>query len=138
MTDVTANLSLPYILPSQAQKHVTHNEALQRLDVVTQLTVVGTASLPPADPLEGDCWIVDSGASDAWLGQEGRIAIRQDAAWTFVEPREGWRAWNKSLQGLRVHDGSGWTSPFADDPLPRLGINTTVVSTGSILPNSAV
>lgn len=25
--DETPNLKLPYILPSQAQKHVTHNEA---------------------------------------------------------------------------------------------------------------
>ena len=25
----TANLQLPYIMPSQAQKHVTHNEAVR-------------------------------------------------------------------------------------------------------------
>ena len=31
MSDATINLEMPYILPSQAQKHVTHNEALQRL-----------------------------------------------------------------------------------------------------------
>ena len=33
--DETANLKLPYILPSQAQKHVTHNEALALLDRLT-------------------------------------------------------------------------------------------------------
>lgn len=27
MSDQTNNLALPYILPSQAQKHVPHNEA---------------------------------------------------------------------------------------------------------------
>jgi hypothetical protein len=32
--DQTPNLKLPYILPSQAQKHVTHNEALRLLDAV--------------------------------------------------------------------------------------------------------
>ena len=31
MPDITPNLALPFILPSQAQKHVTHNEALQQL-----------------------------------------------------------------------------------------------------------
>ena len=34
MTDTSSNLELPFILPSQAQKHVIHNEALQILDVL--------------------------------------------------------------------------------------------------------
>lgn len=36
MSDVSPVLALPYILPAQAQKHVTHNEALARLDVAVQ------------------------------------------------------------------------------------------------------
>lgn len=32
MSDLSARLDLPLIKPSQAQKHVTHNEALQILD----------------------------------------------------------------------------------------------------------
>jgi hypothetical protein len=60
MSETTANLELPYILPSQAQKHVTHNEALQRLDAVTQLTVTASLATPPSDPEEGTCYhIVD-------------------------------------------------------------------------------
>ncbi len=38
--DVTAHLSLPYIAAAQAQKHVTHNEALHILDSVVQLAVI--------------------------------------------------------------------------------------------------
>ncbi len=34
--DETPNLKLPYILPAQSQKHVTHNEALRALDAVVQ------------------------------------------------------------------------------------------------------
>ena len=37
--DQTPNLKLPYIMPSQAQKHVTHNEALRFLDAVVHLSV---------------------------------------------------------------------------------------------------
>ena len=33
MPSVSAVLSMPYIEPSQAQKHVTHNEALRVLDL---------------------------------------------------------------------------------------------------------
>jgi len=37
---LTPKLSLPYIMPAQAQKHVTHNEALAKLDVIVQLSVL--------------------------------------------------------------------------------------------------
>lgn len=35
--DATPNLSFPYIMPSQAQEHVTHNELLRSLDVMIPL-----------------------------------------------------------------------------------------------------
>ncbi len=48
MSDTSPILGLPYLQPSQAQKHVTHNEALQVLDVVTQLVVEAfDADTPP-------------------------------------------------------------------------------------------
>jgi hypothetical protein len=40
MPDTSHALSLPLIQPSQAQKHVTHNEALRILDAVVQLVSV--------------------------------------------------------------------------------------------------
>ena len=48
MSDATTHLLLPYILAAQAQKHVTHNEALERLDSIVQLTVTAfDATTPP-------------------------------------------------------------------------------------------
>ena len=48
----TANLSLPYILASQAQKHVTHNEAIRALDCLVQLSVESRVLTgPPASPV---------------------------------------------------------------------------------------
>jgi len=44
MTDTTAILGLPYLLPSQAQKHVTHNEALRQLDALVQLSAAENAA----------------------------------------------------------------------------------------------
>ena len=35
--DFSANLSLPYLLPNQAQKHVTLNESLRVLDAKADL-----------------------------------------------------------------------------------------------------
>ncbi|MGC4023892.1 MAG: DUF2793 domain-containing protein [Mesorhizobium sp.] len=68
----TSNLALPYILPSQAQKHVTHNEALRRLDALVQLAVVSRATgTPPASPTEGDRYIVGL-VSDRSMDRKGR------------------------------------------------------------------
>lgn len=54
MPDSSAILALPYLQPSQAQKHVTHNEALRLLDVLVQLSVAGFgAETPPAAPEAG-------------------------------------------------------------------------------------
>ncbi|MFN3616345.1 MAG: glycoside hydrolase TIM-barrel-like domain-containing protein, partial [Rubrimonas sp.] len=40
VSDATTHLLLPYILAAQAQKHVTHNEALRILDGLVQLSVL--------------------------------------------------------------------------------------------------
>lgn len=47
MPDQTPNLSLPFILPAQAQKHVTHNEAIELLDMVVQLTLESVGATDP-------------------------------------------------------------------------------------------
>ena len=51
MTD-TPNLRLPFIEGSQAQKHVTHNEALRILDAAIQIAVLDTThTSPPVSPI---------------------------------------------------------------------------------------
>ena len=132
MPDTTPNLALPFILPSQAQKHVTHNEALQQLDAVVQLAVTGSGTTPPADPAEGECWIVEAGATGAWLGQDGKLAARRDAAWAFIVPQPGWFAWFLDLSGQRIFDGSTWISPLQDDAIRRVGINTSADDTNRL------
>ena len=47
MTD-TDRLGLPLIDAAQAQKHVTHNAALERIDALMHLGVVTRTSAPPA------------------------------------------------------------------------------------------
>jgi hypothetical protein len=129
MTDTTPILEMPYILPSQAQKHVTHNEALQRLDAVTQLVITARLAAPPPGPAEGACYEVAPtpvGASAGdWAGKAGRIAVWQDGAWTFIVPRSGWRAVFAGDGRLRVHDGTAFKLYDAVAGLDRLGINAT-------------
>ncbi len=92
MPDTSTILSLPLILPAQAQKHVTHNEALRLLDVMVQLAVKSRVlSTPPASPVLGDRYIVPVAASGDWAGQAERIALYESGAWQFFAPLKGWQ-----------------------------------------------
>jgi hypothetical protein len=127
--DQTSRLALPYLLPNQAQKHVTHNEALRRLDALVQLAVLDRdLTAPPASPEEGACWLVAAGASEAWAGHENEIAAWQDGAWAFIAPVTGWRVYVADEALLCVWSGAGWTeavpSPGLLQNLALLGIGT--------------
>lgn len=105
----TAQLNLPLVLPAQAQKHVTVNEAFARLDAVAQLRVLSsTTTTPPAVAPEGTSYLVPEGATDAWQGRVDHIAVWSNGGWIFIQPRAGWRAWDESRHGHSTFDGSGW------------------------------
>jgi hypothetical protein len=109
MPDTSPNLVLPYLMPSQAQKHVTHNEALQLLDAVVQLTVEAFgATTPPARPAAGQVWALGPSPGGAWAGQGRRLAARIGGDWVFIDPLEGWRAWGRAEAELRVWRGTLW------------------------------
>ncbi|MBA3041528.1 MAG: DUF2793 domain-containing protein [Alphaproteobacteria bacterium] len=134
MSDTTVNLALPYIKPAQAQKHVTHNEALQVLDATVQLVIAARLASPPAAPAEGECFWVLPGATAAWTGRSGRLAFRQDEAWIFIAPVLGWRAFDRAEGRLKLFTGTDWD----DIPLPAspqvsaLGIGATPDATNRL------
>ncbi len=108
----TPNLSLPYLAAAQAQKHVTVNEALDALDGLVQLSVISAGlAAPPASPIEGDRYIVASGATatGAWAGWEGSVAQYAGGAWVRLIPQSGWLAWDVANGQLLVWTGSAWT-----------------------------
>ena len=127
MTDISANLSLPYLLPAQAQKHVTHNEALKVLDAVVQLTVEARdLSVPPATPQEGARYIVAAGASGAWAGQEGAVAVYDGGAWLFLTPQSGWRAHDLAQGQMVIFADGGWQVALPETGnLPGVGVNAS-------------
>ena len=128
MPDATTHLLLPYILAAQAQKHVTHNEALRLLDGLVQLSVLDRdLTAPPGSPADGDRYIVASGATGAWTGWDLNVALWTDGTWLRLPPRTGWRAWVEDESLLLVYDGAGWvsTTPAALQNLSLLGLGTT-------------
>jgi len=130
--DATSNLNLPFIMAAQAQKHVTHNEALRALDAIVQLAVLDKdLAAPPGSPADGARYIVGPSPTGAWSGQAGRIAAFQDAAWAFFAPIEGWRAWVADEDDLYVWSGSAW-GLFSSGSLDNVVEDTTPELGGSL------
>lgn len=137
MSQSSPRLALPYLQPSQAQKHVTHNEALQLLDLAVQLSVEATdQQVPPANPAQGEMHALGASPTGAWAGQANHLAAWIDAGWWFVAPRIGWRLWDKSRGALLVWNGVAWLPPtVATDNLARLGVGTTADDTNRLAVN---
>lgn len=120
------NLDLPFLLPSQAMKHITHNEALLALDTLVQLAVLDRdLAAPPSDPEEGDRYLVAAGASGAWTGKSTQIAAFAAGGWAFHAPRIGWQCFVADEATMLVWTGADWEVVVgADGSLDMLGINT--------------
>ena len=129
----TANLGMPFIEASQAQKHVTHNDALQILDAAIQISVADlTRTSPPSSPSEGERHVVATGATGGWTGHDNAIATWQDGAWTFLAPGIGWCIWSVTDNVLYVYDGRQWRDlrnlPVSLDNTAHVGVNTTATA----------
>lgn len=105
----TPRLSLPEIVSNQAQKEVTHNQALQRLDAFVQSAIEDRdLTAPPGSPAEGSLYIVAAGATGAWDGHDGDIAQYYGGSWYFYPPWAGLTLW-VSDEGLSaIYDGVVW------------------------------
>ncbi len=127
MTD-TARLALPLMDAAQSQKHVTHNEALVRLDALTHLSVATRLNAPGPSLTEGARYLVAKAATGAFIGHVDDIALVQDGAWVFIKPRTGWRVFVEDEFSLLAHDGSGWREIASGKPFPdqfaKLGVGT--------------
>lgn len=93
--ETTPRLALPFLQTGQAQKELTHNEALLLLDVAVQPIVetIGLTS-PPAAAAPGQCWVVGTSATGVWTGQDNALAALTGGGWRFVAATEGMAVWS--------------------------------------------
>ena len=120
----THRLDLPLVAASQAQKHVTVNEALSRLDILVQPSALSRSfASPPTTAQEGQLFLVASPATGEWSGHEHHIAVRSDQSWTFHPPRTGWTLYIQDENRLLAWDSQSWTQPAAAQDTPYLSIN---------------
>ena len=133
MSDTTPILSLPLIQPAQAQKHVTHNEALQALDVLVQPVVTARLSAPPPAPDRGARYLVGGAATAAFAGQENRIALWSGNAWQFFAPRRGWRVHVLDEAADAIWTGTAWSMGREQaQEVARLGVSSAPDATNRL------
>jgi YHS domain-containing protein len=105
----TQRLSLPHILPGQAQKELFHNEALQILDVLVAGAVEEPPrDSPPASPTAGSCYIVGSAPTGDWAGKANQVAAYTAGGWRYLVPVEGMELHVRSSSVTAAYRGGAW------------------------------
>lgn len=123
----TPLLALPFLAAGQAQKHVTLNETLLRLDAIVQIGVESRhLAQPPLAPKPGTRFLVPDAANGVWAGHAGQIAAWQDEGWAYFAPLTGWLAFVADENLLLAFTTAGWAPAFGTvQTLPALGIGTS-------------
>lgn len=146
----TPRFAMPLLDAAQAQKHVTVNEALMRADLLGAARVEsrGLAG-PPAGPADGEVHIVGAGATGAWAGHDGALALYLNGGWNFVAPWGGCTVWVATERARLTWDGGFWVaghvagSPGGAATLARVvemdhALSGTVSTTAPVIPDKAV
>lgn len=116
----TARFNLPLLVVSQAQKEVTHNEALVKIDALLHSVAEAIISSPPAltDDNIGQCWLIGDAATGDWTGKSDQLAIWIGNDWRFISPTAGMRLWLRAENRDAVFTGGDWIlAPVVADPV---------------------
>jgi hypothetical protein len=131
----TLHLALPYLEAAQAQKHVTHNEALRALDAVVMLAVLDRdLSAPPGSPAAGARYIVKPTGTAAFAGHDHEVAHFVDGGWQFLAPQTGWLCYVVDENTFLIFDGASWARALDafGGVTDKLGILTSADATNRL------
>lgn len=115
----TGRHNLPLLAVSQAQKEITHNEALVLIDALLHTAIEGVEMTPPtvSDADIGKCWLVGTGATGLWANKDGQIAICIGGDWRYLFANDGMRLWNRSNGRDSIYSDGIWLSgPIIANP----------------------
>lgn len=112
---------LPLLASAQAQKEVTHNEALLAIDRRLQIAVLTFGSMAPPDtPLSGDCHIIGAMPIDDWAGRADAIATFDGFGWQFTTPLTGFVVYLIEAGVLAIYN-DGWQATAFPVAALRIG-----------------
>ncbi len=105
----SARLHLPFVAAAQAQKHITVNEALARVDAMVQVTAESrTLQSPPLVVSEGETYLIPAGGVNDWQDHDGEVTSFLNGAWAFFQPLPGWEIWVSDEFRRLTFTGDTW------------------------------
>jgi len=110
----TVHFGLPLLAAGQAQKHVTLNEALLRLDgLLAGAVESATVEAPPPVPADSTAFVVPANGTQAWGASAGTISLWLNGGWLHIAPRAGQRVWVRDSAAFIEYDGTSWQAAGA-------------------------
>jgi hypothetical protein len=136
MATTEARLGAPYIIEGQDEKELAHSEGVNRHAAIIMLSALDrdladpdSLGSPTADIFsDGDIYLVPSGASGPFAGQDDNIAAYY-SGWIFMTANEGWRCYIEDENRTLVYQDGAWA-----DYLP---VNGLVESLGGMIEEPA-
>ena len=110
----TSRFALPYLFSGQAQKEMTHNEALIAIDALLHPIVEETLNTPPAllNTVDaGKCWHIGNAPSGLWQNRARQIANWSGSSWRFVIPQRGMKVFNRATGVYNIFEIGNWVEP---------------------------
>lgn len=82
----SVNNNIPYVPENVLDPAAGLNLAINHIDATLQLSVLGIEDSPPSESVDGDRYIVGTGAG-AWAGEDDRIAryVEDGNYWQFFD-----------------------------------------------------
>lgn len=121
----TPNLLLSEYPAGSLTPSVPFNDDMQALDALVQLAVEDKdMATPPTTVLAdvGKRWIIPSGATGAWSGRAGQVALCTAAdTWRYFTPVEGWRCDVRDEDIAYRYSGAEWTAESGGGGATSLG-----------------
>jgi Protein of unknown function (DUF2793) len=132
----SGRLSLPFLVPGQAQKEMFHNEALQQLDVLVQTVIEGSAvNVPPGNPVVGHIYLVGMAPSGIWQGQANALAAWTSNGWRFTPAFEGLHLIVRSSGQNAVFRAGGWLTGVLEATSVRVNGTRVLGPQTAAIPN---
>lgn len=104
----TEILGLDELSSSQSGKEVTHNTALRQIEGKTVRALDKDLTTAPGSPVNGDVYIVATGATGTWSGKDKKIAHFFGGSWKYYTPIEGNSLWVNDENKRYTFDGTNW------------------------------
>lgn len=124
MPSTTPNLALPFLLASQADKHVSVNSTLTALDSLVQTSAISRTTIAqPAAPILGDVYLLPTGKTGAvWSTMaDGALASWNEEGWLSFAPKVGFIVFIQNEGQHIVRTAAGWAPLSAQVMLPAGG-----------------